>query len=107
MVDDQPPTSIQPVMIPVAIALGSNLGDRERYLREAAGKLAGAMTHLRLSSFQETEPVDVGDQPRFLNAAVIGTTSLPARALLELLLEIELACGRQRPYSGAPRTVDL
>ena len=91
----------------VAIALGSNLGDREGFLRAAAASLAGDVTGLRLSSFHETEPVGVGAQPSFLNAAAVGETTLPPQELLDRLLEIERELGRTRPYPGAPRTLDL
>jgi 2-amino-4-hydroxy-6-hydroxymethyldihydropteridine diphosphokinase len=91
----------------VAIALGSNLGDRERYLRDAVDALGAFVTNLRVSSFHDTAPVGVGEQPRFLNAAVVGETSLGARALLERLLEIEQRFGRERPHPGASRTLDL
>jgi 2-amino-4-hydroxy-6-hydroxymethyldihydropteridine diphosphokinase len=43
----------------------------------------------------------------FLNAAAVGETDLPARALLDELLAIERRFGRDRPYPGAPRTLDL
>lgn len=92
---------------PVAIAFGSNLGDREKHLRDAARQVAAFVHHLRLSSFHDTDPVGVGPQPRFLNAAAVGTTDLEARAVLDRLLAIEASLGRQRPYAGAPRTVDL
>jgi 2-amino-4-hydroxy-6-hydroxymethyldihydropteridine diphosphokinase len=49
----------------------------------------------------------VGDQPRFLNGVVVGDTGLSARALLDRLLEIELADGRERSAAGAARTLDL
>jgi 2-amino-4-hydroxy-6-hydroxymethyldihydropteridine diphosphokinase len=91
----------------VAIALGSNLGDRERYLHDAIDALGAFVTHLRVSSFHDTAPVGVGPQPRFLNAAVAGETSLDARALLTRLLEIEQRFGRERPHPGAARTLDL
>ena len=94
-------------MIPVAIALGSNLGDREANLRGAAARLSAFVSNLRLSTFHETEPVGVGAQPRFLNAAAAGDTGLGARALLAALLAIEQALGRERPFPGAPRTVDV
>lgn len=94
-------------MTPVAIALGSNLGDRERNLREASERLAASVSDLHLSSFHETEPEGVGLQPGFLNAAAVGKTHLPARGLLAELLAIERALGRERPYWGAPRTIDL
>jgi 2-amino-4-hydroxy-6-hydroxymethyldihydropteridine diphosphokinase len=94
-------------MVPVAIALGSNLGDRERHLREAAKRLEASLGDLQLSSFHETEAEGVGVQPKFLNAAAVGKTALTADALLAELLAIERALGRERPYWGAPRIVDL
>jgi 2-amino-4-hydroxy-6-hydroxymethyldihydropteridine diphosphokinase len=93
--------------IPVAIALGSNLGDRERLLREAVTALDQHLRQLRVSTFHETDPVGVGDQPRFLNAAATGFTGLSARHLLDALLDVERRLGRERPYPGAPRTLDL
>ena len=94
-------------MFPVAIALGSNLGDRERLLREALAALGRYVQQLHVSTFHETDPVGVGDQPRFLNAAVTGYTTLSARDLLQALIDIERQLGRERPYPGAPRTLDL
>ena len=91
----------------VAVALGSNLGDREGYLRSAVAALQPSIHHLRVSTFHDTAPVGVGAQPTFLNAAAIGETSLSARALLETLLAVERELGRERPFPGAPRTLDL
>ncbi len=94
-------------MTRVAIALGSNLGDREDYLRLALDALTPAIDRLRVSTFHDTAPVGVGPQPTFLNAAAVGETSLGARPLLETLLAIERDLGRERPFPGAPRTLDL
>jgi 2-amino-4-hydroxy-6-hydroxymethyldihydropteridine diphosphokinase len=91
----------------VAIALGSNLGDREEYLRSAIAALQPSISNLRVSTFHDTAPVGVGPQPTFLNATAVGETSLGARALLDTLLAVERDLGRERPYPGAPRTVDL
>ena len=92
----------------VAIALGSNVGDRHAHLRWALERLAGALTDLRASSFLETDPVDVPEpQATYLNAAATGTTTLDPAALLEVLLQIERARGRLRPAPRAPRTLDL
>lgn len=93
--------------VPVAIALGGNQGERERILGDAIAALSQHITELRASTFHDTEPVGVDTQPRFLNAAVIGTTALSARDLLIALLDIERRFGRERPYPGAPRTLDL
>lgn len=93
---------------PVAIALGSNLGDRDAHLDAAVHALARVLTHLEVSSRHETDPVDVvGEQGRFLNAAVTGETTLPPLELLDVLLAIEAGNGRQRPYPNAARTLDL
>ena len=94
-------------MTGVAIALGSNLGDREQYLREAATAIGEYLADVRLSSFFETAPVGVGEQPAFLNAALTARTTLTPTVLLERLLEIERRFKRERPYPGAPRTLDL
>jgi 2-amino-4-hydroxy-6-hydroxymethyldihydropteridine diphosphokinase len=95
----------QPVT--VAVALGSNLGDRESHLRFALDRLADFLHNLRISSFHETAPVGVGEQPIFLNAAVAGETAEPPRVVLDRLLAIERARGRERPHWGAPRRLDL
>jgi 2-amino-4-hydroxy-6-hydroxymethyldihydropteridine diphosphokinase len=92
----------------VAIALGSNLGDRRHHLETAIDLL---MPHLRqalVSSFLDTEPEGVADdQPRYLNAALVGEAQLMPSALLKRLLSIEEQLGRTRPYWGAPRIIDL
>ena len=91
-----------------AIALGSNLGDRRAHLEFAFARLQELLANLRTSSLYETEPVDVpNEQPRFLNAAAVGDTTLTARELLEALLSIERERGRERPYAGAARSLDL
>ena len=93
---------------PVAIALGSNLGDRAAHLAFAVAELSRILSDLRLSRLVDTEPVGVPEaQSRFLNAAVVGTTVLAPATLLAELLAIERLRGRERPYHHAPRTLDL
>jgi 2-amino-4-hydroxy-6-hydroxymethyldihydropteridine diphosphokinase len=92
----------------IAIALGSNLGDRQAHLRGAIDALLPAFSNLRVSSLYETEPVDMpAPAPMFLNAAATGDSELSAPAVLNLLLTVEQQFGRERPYGGAPRTIDL
>jgi 2-amino-4-hydroxy-6-hydroxymethyldihydropteridine diphosphokinase len=92
----------------VAIALGSNLGHRHGHLSFARERLARLLTNFRMSSPIETDPVDVsGVQAPFLNAAAVGDTTLTPQELLQSLQEIEQARGRQRPFPGAARTLDL
>ena len=92
----------------IAIALGSNLGDRRQHIETAIDLL---MPHLRqalVSSFLDTEPEGVSDeQPRYLNAALVGEAQLLPQAMLKRLLSIEEQLGRTRPYWGAPRIIDL
>jgi 2-amino-4-hydroxy-6-hydroxymethyldihydropteridine diphosphokinase len=90
-----------------AFALGSNLGDRRAHLDHAVRRLSDFLQDPVVSSFIETEPVGVGPQPLFLNGAVVGLTSLAPHDLLERLLGIEQQQGRDRPFPGAPRTLDL
>jgi len=92
----------------VAISVGSNLGDRADNISVAIARLRTLLANLTVSALIETDPVDVvGDQPRFLNGAVTGDFDGTPRQLLDLLLQIECAVGRERPYARAPRTLDL
>lgn len=86
------------------VGLGSNLGDREAQILQAAELIEVR----RLSRIVETEPWGLVDQPRFLNAVGELETRLEPRALLDGLLEIERLMGRDRtgPRWG-PRTIDL
>jgi len=86
------------------VGLGSNLGDRERLIREAA-QLIGAR---RLSSLLETEPWGYANQPLFLNAAAELETGLAPRQLLDHLFDVERRLGRERVgHRWGPRTIDL
>ncbi|MCU0256720.1 MAG: 2-amino-4-hydroxy-6-hydroxymethyldihydropteridine diphosphokinase [Vicinamibacterales bacterium] len=92
----------------VAVAIGSNVGDRQAHLRFAFARLAALLDELRESTVIETAPVGTpGPQAPYLNAAAVGWSPQPARALLEALLAIERDRGRERPYPNAPRTLDL
>src|SRR5215210_4051176 len=93
------------------VGLGSNMGDRAGYLLLAVrGIIDAGLKVRRLSSVYETEPVDVVEQPAFLNmVAELEGDSLPApEQLLARLLRIEYLLGRRRdvPRRG-PRTIDL
>ena len=95
-------------MTTVYIALGTNVGDRERNLREALGLLAEAGIHiLKISSIYETEPVDYLQQAWFLNAVLEAQTDLPALDLLHKLRSIESAMGSKKPFAKGPRLIDL
>ena len=92
----------------MAVALGSNLGDRAALVAEATSRLSTILTDLRASSVHDTAPVGVqGPQPNYLNAVVVGDTMCSARDLLVALMDIERTMGRTRPYHAAPRIIDL
>ena len=92
----------------VAIALGSNLGDRGVHLSIACRRLSLLLDDFRVSSIHETAPVGTSTpQPNYLNAAATGSTRLGPRALLALLGRIELERRRERPAPNAARTLDL
>jgi 2-amino-4-hydroxy-6-hydroxymethyldihydropteridine diphosphokinase len=93
--------------VTVAVAVGSNLGDRHAHLDFAISRLKQILEAVRVSTVIETDPVGVVDQPKFLNAAIVGRFDNSARALLDALLRIERERGRERPFAGAPRTLDL
>lgn len=95
-------------MPPVAIALGSNLGDRRAHIDWAIDRLRGLLVNLRASPIIETAAVDVPDeQPPYLNAVVTGDTNLSAHDLLRELSRLEAERGRSRASFRASRTLDL
>ena len=91
-----------------AVALGSNLGDRQAHVDFAVASLRFLLQDSKISPVHETDPIGVpDDQPPFLNAAAVGHTTLGAPDLLAALQGIERSAGRERPFPGAARTLDL
>jgi 2-amino-4-hydroxy-6-hydroxymethyldihydropteridine diphosphokinase len=92
------------------VALGSNLGDSRQHLLDAIEALA-ALPHTEVaarSRIYRTPPWGVTDQPDFLNAVAVLDTTLEPHDLLDALLAIERAAGRQRNGERwGPRTLDL
>ena len=91
----------------VYLLLGSNVGNREQRLRVAIARLEAAGHVVSVSSFYETEPVDITDQAWFLNCAVALETSEPPAQLMARLLGIEREMGRERTRKKGPRTIDI
>ena len=86
------------------LALGSNLGDRERHLREAVEALPDVVA---VSPVYETEPVGGPPQGRYLNAVVELSTERSPRELLELGAGLEEGAGRRRDEPDGPRPLDV
>jgi 3-oxoacyl-[acyl-carrier protein] reductase len=97
-------------MIRAYLALGSNLGDRQRFLDDAVARLraAAGLTVRRVSPYYETAPVGgPADAGAYLNAVAEADTSLSPEQLLATLLDVERSLGRVRSEPNAPRTLDL
>jgi 2-amino-4-hydroxy-6-hydroxymethyldihydropteridine diphosphokinase len=89
------------------LSLGSNLGDRASNLRAAISQMKFAGNIQAVSGFYETQPVDVPDQPWFLNCVVALGTGKTARQILELALKTEAYMGRLRMADKGPRNIDI
>ena len=90
------------------VALGSNLGDREENLCTALKHLQeNRVEVIKISTFIETEPYGVTDQPGFVNAVCQVETELAPLELLRLLLSIEQEMGRVRLRRWGERNIDL
>lgn len=91
------------------IGAGANLGDRRDTIEAALGKLraTAGVSAVERSSFFETAPVGVTDQPAFLNLVAGIETTLTPEQLMAVLLEIERELGRVRTVRWGPRTIDL
>ena len=89
------------------LSLGSNLGDRAANLRAAIAQLEPVGQVLAVSAFYETKPVDVPDQPWFLNCALAIATDKTPRELLQFALRVEAAMGRLRMREKGARKIDI
>jgi 2-amino-4-hydroxy-6-hydroxymethyldihydropteridine diphosphokinase len=93
--------------MPAYVALGSNLGDREGYLRAAIEAIAKTETVKQASSIYETDPVGYLDQPSFLNMVIELETAKEPLELLRRLRTVEHDLHRERTIPNAPRNIDL
>ncbi|HUK23419.1 MAG TPA: 2-amino-4-hydroxy-6-hydroxymethyldihydropteridine diphosphokinase [Terriglobales bacterium] len=91
----------------VYLSLGSNLGDRSANLKDAIRGLVALGQVQRVSSFYETEPVEMAAQPWFLNCAVKLDTEKMPRQLLSGVLALEQEMGRRRHQAKGPRSIDI
>ncbi len=90
------------------LSLGSNVGDREKNLRLAMDELPHAGVAItKVSSLYETEPVDLREQPWFLNCALEAETHFDPFILLQALREIETKMGSKKLLAKGPRLIDM
>ena len=91
----------------VYLGLGSNLGNRFLNIKQAIFSLAEKSSVLEISSIDETDPVDIEDQPKFLNCALKVKTSLAPEELLKFTQGIEKDMGRVKTIDKGPRLIDI
>ncbi len=91
----------------VYLSLGSNLGDRRANLQAALARLAELGELKSVSSFYETEPVELTSQPWFLNIAAALETELMPKQLMSRILDLERSLGRRRIQPKGPRLIDI
>jgi 2-amino-4-hydroxy-6-hydroxymethyldihydropteridine diphosphokinase len=91
----------------VILGLGSNLGDRDAFLRAALAGLSPAYQVERVSSVYETAPQLVAEQPYYHNLVCAGRTQLAPLELLHLLKDLEQRLGRTPGYRYGPREIDI
>jgi 2-amino-4-hydroxy-6-hydroxymethyldihydropteridine diphosphokinase len=92
----------------VFLGTGTNLGDRRQNLVRANGfieQIAGRI--IQQSSVFQTEAWGITDQPFFYNQVIQIETELPPVDLLEVLLPIEIAMGRERIQKWGTRLIDI
>ena len=91
----------------VYLSLGSNVGDRAANLQNAIDRLRSLGEVVAVSSFYETEPVEVAAQPWFLNCAVKLDTEKMPKQFLAAILDLEQQMGRRRGQNKGPRIIDI
>ncbi|HDS01297.1 MAG TPA: 2-amino-4-hydroxy-6-hydroxymethyldihydropteridine diphosphokinase [candidate division Zixibacteria bacterium] len=93
----------------IYLGLGSNLGQRENFLKSALEKMKASdkIGVLRVSPVYETEPVGFTDQDSFLNIVVEISSKLPPEELMADLEEIESRVGKKAEFKNGPREIDI
>lgn len=104
---DAPATGVDRPGVPVAIAMGANLGDPLAQLRAACRILAGELEGFQISPPFRSTPMYRDDQPDFMNAVALGRTRLDPRSLIARLSAIERGLGRRPGPRNGPRALDL
>jgi 2-amino-4-hydroxy-6-hydroxymethyldihydropteridine diphosphokinase len=91
----------------VYLSMGSNVGDRAANLNAAIARLGAFGDVVAVSSFYETEPVELAAQAWFLNCAVKLDTEKMPKQLLAAILDLEQEMGRRRVQKSGPRSIDI
>jgi 2-amino-4-hydroxy-6-hydroxymethyldihydropteridine diphosphokinase len=92
----------------VLLLLGSNLGDRKSFMRQAIDLIESRIAPIKkASAVYETQSWGKADAPDYLNQVVLLETSMAPRKILEHILVIEIVLGRKREEKWGSRTIDI
>ena len=91
----------------IALGLGSNIGDRENYIRRAVDELSNNFSINKVSDIFETKAWGEEDQPDFLNACLIAETDKTPEEVLDIIKQVEDKLGRTKSYRWGPREIDI
>jgi 2-amino-4-hydroxy-6-hydroxymethyldihydropteridine diphosphokinase len=94
-------------MTRVLLGLGSNLGDKEKNIKDAITSISAFSIIKKKSHLYHTEPVGFADQPWFLNCAIEIETEVKPHELLSLVKSIEQKLGRKKTITHGPRQIDI
>lgn len=89
------------------LSLGSNLGDREKFLKKAISEIKKIAKIIQKSKIYETSPVGYKNQGDFLNMVIKIETDINPQELLKKIQKIEKDLGRERKIKNGPRTIDI
>ncbi|WP_457642840.1 2-amino-4-hydroxy-6-hydroxymethyldihydropteridine diphosphokinase [Persephonella sp.] len=91
----------------VFIGLGSNIGDREKYLKEAVKRLSVQVKDIVSAPVYRSKAVGFEDQPDFLNTVISGYTHLSPEELFRFIKKVEKQVGRVERFRWGPREIDI
>ena len=94
-------------MYKVVLGLGSNLGNREDYLKRGLFYLRRFIKDMKISNIYVSRAFGFEKQPEFYNMAVLGYTDLPPFTLLDRIKQVERAVGRRERFRWGPREIDI
>lgn len=96
-------------MVKLVLGLGSNVGNRARYLKKAVNEICAlpGIGYLALSPVYETEPWGFKKQKKFLNCVLVCNCSLVPAMVLKLLKQAEKSLGRQYRGKWKQREIDI
>lgn len=94
-------------MAKIYLGIGSNVGDRQNFIKNALSALSEQVQIEDISSIYRTEPWGNQDQPEFLNVCAGGSTTLPPKELLAFIKSVESVLGRTHSEKWGPREIDI